>query len=542
MERGTLITISHTHEEGTLVEGTRKGDGAWEILRKHGFHFFPSIRAIGIRQSRDQVAQRWKINGAAAALREAGFEVEVEIDDTPRDRAQVLEDKAERLKDRRYALAKKAERHADKAASSAQRANELSERFAGGQPILVGHHSERGARRDQERMHSAMRTSVEADRTAQEVARRANAVGSAAEYSAKPTVTARRIKTAEAELRKIQKNLDGYIRRHLDHAGNPYYIEEHKPATGDYREQLLARKVQLENQLEYDQAQLAAAAEAGEFVEYGPHNVHVGDTIAYWRMSRSTVLKVNRVTVNAESGYSWPDKVKFTDIRAIECPHGEDGPVVLAAKRPTRKQPAAPKVEVPTIDRDDLAVAAQTASNLVVSRDREAFVSPPAVVERLMELADVQPGMAFLEPSAGTGNIAAAAVDAGAVVDCVEIDNGLANVLVERVSGVNCVRRQDFLDLEQVEQSAYDRIVMNPPFSGGKDIAHVTHALRFLKPGGRLVAVMAAGVIFHQSKAAEQFRALVEERGGEFEPLPAGSFAPATDINTVVVVIPAPEA
>ncbi|MEW9550645.1 hypothetical protein [Nonomuraea sp. NPDC050783] len=27
-----------------------------------------------------------------------------------------------------------------------------------------------------------------------------------------------------------------------------------------------------------------------------------------------------------ESGYTWPDKVKFTDIRAVECPHGDDGP------------------------------------------------------------------------------------------------------------------------------------------------------------------------------------------------------------------------
>jgi 16S rRNA G1207 methylase RsmC len=126
-------------------------------------------------------------------------------------------------------------------------------------------------------------------------------------------------------------------------------------------------------------------------------------------------------------------------------------------------------------------------------------------------------------------------------VDCVEIDYNLATVLTSRVPGANATSVRDFLDVDPAERDPYNRVVMNPPFSGGKDILHITHALRFLKPGGRLVAVMAAGVIWHQSKAAEKFRALVEERGGEFEPLPAGSFAPATDANTVVVVIPAAE-
>ena len=48
-----------------------------------------------------------------------------------------------------------------KAAASFHHADQISERFAFGQPILVGHHSERGARRDQERMHNAMHAGVE---------------------------------------------------------------------------------------------------------------------------------------------------------------------------------------------------------------------------------------------------------------------------------------------------------------------------------------------------------------------------------------------
>jgi hypothetical protein len=394
-----LITIKHTHEDGTLVYGTRKGDGVYDIIRKWengNFKFFPSLRMIGLRNSRDRVADRWAINAAAKALREAGFEVEVEIDDTFRDRAQVLEDKADRLEDRRDALERKADRHAGAAAAAHERANQIGERFAGGQPILVGHHSERGARRDQKRMHQAMRTSIAENDAAQDAAQRANAVGSQMRRSATPAVTARRIKTAEAELRKIQKSLDGHIRRHLDYEGQPYYIENHGAATGDHREMLLARKAQLEDQLEYDQAQLAAAVEAGEYVVWGKHNVHIGDVVHYWGIRARTVVKVNKSTVGVESGYSWPDKVKYTDIRAVECPHGEDGPAVIAPNRPAKKAPARPKVEVPKIDTEQLKAAAQTVSDVTVGRGREAFVSPPKVVDKLMELADIQPGMAVL--------------------------------------------------------------------------------------------------------------------------------------------------
>jgi hypothetical protein len=46
------------------------------------------------------------------------------------------------------------------AAEYLRRADRISERFAGGQPILVGHHSERGARRDHDRMTALMRKGV----------------------------------------------------------------------------------------------------------------------------------------------------------------------------------------------------------------------------------------------------------------------------------------------------------------------------------------------------------------------------------------------
>ncbi|WP_431928736.1 DUF3560 domain-containing protein [Nonomuraea jabiensis] len=548
-----MITIRHTHEDGTLIYGTSKGDGVYEIVKKWengNFRYFPSmarqgLACIGLRNSRDRVADRWAINAAAKALRAAGFEVEVEIDDTHRDRAQALEDQAERLEDRRDALERKAGRHADAAAAAHARADQISERFAGGQPKILGHHSQRGYEADQKRMHQAMRKSVDEDKAAQEVARRASAVGSNMRYSAKPSVTKRRIDNAVNEIKRIERDLAGYTRRHLDHHGNPYFIDKHEPASGNHRERLLARRAQLKNQLEYDRAQLEVAKAAG-WIEWGPDNVHVADLAEYWvRGRKRPVVKVNKKTVAVQSDYSWPDKVEFSKILSVDCPH-ED--IIFPAAKPESGVPATPpppspapaprKIQVPKVDVDELAAKIQAAA-VEVPRDSEAFFSPPVVVERVMEEAELERGMTVLEPSAGNGALAKAAAAEGCEVHCVERYPKLSARLLD-VPGIVGLTTGDFLEVQPDQYPMrFDRVVMNPPFSKGQDIQHVTHALRFLKPGGRLIAVMAAGVLHHTFKTAERFRTLVEERGGRFEPLPPDSFAPATSASAVVVVIPA---
>ena len=314
-----MITIRHTHEAGTIVEGSTRGDGVYEIARANGFTYRRTV-GIFIMGSRDRVARRWQINAAAEALRVAGHEVEVAIDDTPRDRGTVLADQAERLDGRRERLDARAERWEGKAEASRAASDRLTENIPFGQPILVGHHSEKRHRRTLERAQNLMFRSVDEQRAADELGRRAAAVGTNLDHSARPSVTARRIKETESELRVIERNLTGYERRHLDHAGNPYMIENHEPASGEYRAQLEARRALLEERLTFDRAQLAAAVASGAYTLHNAETVHVGDVVRAWSGWRK-VLKVNRVTVACESGYSWTDKIKYTDIREVRCEH-----------------------------------------------------------------------------------------------------------------------------------------------------------------------------------------------------------------------------
>lgn len=164
------------------------------------------------------------------------------------------------------------------------------------------------------------------------------------------------------------------------------------------------------------------------------------------------------------------------------------------------------------------------------------FPTPTPIVERLVELADLQPGLEVLEPSAGSGAIAAAVAERGAVVDCIERDPGYAAVLTE--SGVTrTLTVADFLTVPA--EPRYDRVVMNPPFTKGADIQHVEHALRFLKPDGLLVSVMSWTVTEHNRRTAH-FRQLVEARRGTAEAVAGGTFRESgTDVPTVIFTIPA---
>jgi hypothetical protein len=76
---GKTIRIVHTRAEGTLIEGSVKGDGVWEIVRTW-FRYSGRV-GIFILGSRDKAANRWTIDAAAKALRAGGFTVEVDIDD-----------------------------------------------------------------------------------------------------------------------------------------------------------------------------------------------------------------------------------------------------------------------------------------------------------------------------------------------------------------------------------------------------------------------------------------------------------------------------
>ena len=134
-------------------------------------------------------------------------------------RADLAESLAGELEDEDSTLAERAEQRAErfedyqgKRASEADRAraavSALADNIPFGQPILIGHHSERRARRDAQRIEDGMRYAVKMWETAEYWERRAAGAIAHAKYKELPAVRARRIKTIEASQRKTQKSMD----------------------------------------------------------------------------------------------------------------------------------------------------------------------------------------------------------------------------------------------------------------------------------------------------------------------------------------------
>ncbi len=273
-----MITITHTRTEGTLIEGSRKGDGVYELLRTlpGGWRYFPSLRQVGMAQSRDRAAKRSAIEYAAGKLREAGHEVAVEIDDAEaRTFAEIEASHYERAEDRAGRMAARAVKAAAASEALHARAHEIADMIPFGQPILVGHPSEGRHRRDLGRIHDLHGKGFEEGRKAEHYERRAaNAETYQASRESVP-VTLRRIARLEADERRTEREIKG------DGAGNnwreKYYAPERKPATGERLAQLEARLADLREEIAYWRGVIAQAAEANGVRVWGPAEFTKGD-------------------------------------------------------------------------------------------------------------------------------------------------------------------------------------------------------------------------------------------------------------------------
>ena len=115
------------------------------------------------------------------------------------------------LVDRAEAKAERLENLSERKAAEASRAHDQVSRICDGiplgQPILVGHHSEKHARKDAERIQNGMRKAVDCWKASEYWTYRAAGALRNAKYKERPDVRARRIKVIEADYRKSDKTL-----------------------------------------------------------------------------------------------------------------------------------------------------------------------------------------------------------------------------------------------------------------------------------------------------------------------------------------------
>jgi hypothetical protein len=200
-------------------------------------------------------------------------------------------------------------------------------------------------------------------------------------------------------------------------------------------------------------------------------------------------------------------------------------------------------------DPSPLVAALLDSGNVPETNPLAYWPTPGSVIQQMLAFADVgglSVGATVLEPSAGEGAIVAALRQAcpSIRIIAVEMDPERANTLSRRDIATE-VWGSDFLDWPDGEESRFDRVLMNPPFSVARNksewIDHVRLAYDRLAPGGILVAVVPSSVEHRVDKRHAAFRDWCEERNGVTHSLASGSFTESgTGVNTALLSLSRP--
>lgn len=173
-------------------------------------------------------------------------------------------------------------------------------------------------------------------------------------------------------------------------------------------------------------------------------------------------------------------------------------------------------------------------------KDLEFFETSKELAARLVAMSGLEPGMQVRETSAGRGAIAlaAAAIVGVANVHCTEIFPPNARALAKLGFTVDLA---DFLSVQppELEADRADVVLLNPPFSNYRDVAHIMHACKFVKSTGRVLAISSpTWQLATKNRKADGFRAFLNDVDGQVVDVPPGAFKHAgTMVATRILTI-----
>ena len=330
---------------------TRLDKPIYDRLKAAGFSWAPKQKFF--------VAPMWTPERADLLIELCG-----EIGDEDTSLAERAEDRADRFEG--YGENRKRDAESARKAVAA-----IADNIPLGQPILVGHHSERHARRDAKRIENGMRKTVRMWECAEYWTRRAAGAIRNAKYKERPDVRHRRIKGLEADLRKREKQikeaetftklwqrpgLTAEQARAVANYDHVYVMVEGKPsgchlwseldagrmtpaAAAEIAIAAHARQIEwsrrwaahIENRLAYERAMLAE----GGGLKADKFKIEVGGQVLVGR-EWAVVLRVNRkggeiVSVRTTARYVGLRGIE--DVTDYRPPQGDDAAKVKAATK-----------------------------------------------------------------------------------------------------------------------------------------------------------------------------------------------------------------
>ncbi len=270
----SVIAVTHSAAEGTLVFGTARGDGSREVLGPAGFRWYRSMGAWGIVGSRDRMADVDRIERAASELRAAGFTVSVALDDTPRAAT----------------------------AQSVRRRRGADRVSPPGEPSKGGHHCDGSPRRSIPRAQTVVARSVAAAAKAENGRRKAEAAVAGEAHRRSPAAVKNRIDRLEADQRRDERARDG-TRRVMSKITGVAYTADSGPTVGEAHRRLVARITRRQDDIDYWKGVYGAQVDAGIAQKFTSSTITKGDQVRY-RGRWYVVTRVNpkSVTVRMARG------------------------------------------------------------------------------------------------------------------------------------------------------------------------------------------------------------------------------------------------
>ncbi|MFC9604578.1 DUF3560 domain-containing protein [Streptomyces niveus] len=217
------ITIKHTRAEGTLIQGSQRGDGVLETLNPWGFRYARSVGFVYLRGSRDRTADMRRIQGAKAALEESGHTVTLDIDETVRRAFEEAEaERYERAGIRSGHFDARADRLQKSSDEKWARGRQIAASYQG-EPVKVDHHSAGRHMRDLERAQTLFGQSVAEQQEANRSRGRADSAASYEKGRKHPGTILRRLDRLNADRRQVERQMERVVRtaEGCTEAGNP---------------------------------------------------------------------------------------------------------------------------------------------------------------------------------------------------------------------------------------------------------------------------------------------------------------------------------
>lgn len=500
------------------------------------------------------------------------------------------------LTDRAEDRAERFEVYSDKRANDAEQAKNAADNIAGnipsGQPVLIGHHSEKKARKDAQKIENNLKFAVKMWETSEYWTDRAQGAIRHAKYKERPDVRARRIKKLEKGKRKQEKYIKELLTglkmwkgleewckdkgqtlqegaeliagHYIAGLNSIYYPLKNKEITPEEAKEknikIKERTIKhcerwlnhYNNRIAYEKAMLAESGGTPTDQKKPEKGGAIG--LGYTPDGEwIKIEKVNRVTVSYlksyyEKGKFFSGKAPFDKIRRImskaEVDEARDnkqmfdetkaGFQILDMTPKEVEEEIAPEEPKKTNLSEAIQGARETLEQgIKVVVAPQLFPTPKEVAQQMIDYAGIKPGHDVLEPSAGTGILIGAM--GGQMFGPFEKSGTLTAVEINStlVKGLE----NDFPLTKIInddflncgeELGLFDCIIMNPPFEKGNDIKHIKHAITMLKSGGRLVSICANG--------PRQRTAFMDEVT-HWEDLPQGTFKNAgTMVNTALFV------